>query len=153
MSRWSRVFGASSTPPEPSALLECVRGLGISAIGDFQADTQGWFLVELEPTGLPSIRVERFLAAEEGIRQELNSWAAWVESVEDRAIHGLLMHHIVSTTQLFTCEIPAVSAGPEQIDMVCAGVCQFLARQTGGVYQIDGQGFYSADGKLLVAEP
>ena len=33
-----------------------------------------------------------------------------------------------------------------------ADVCRFLARATDGIYQIDGQGFFAADGTLLVTE-
>ena len=38
------------------------------------------------------------------------------------------------------------------LDRLGAEVCQFLARQTDGVYQADGQGFFAPDGSLLLQE-
>ncbi len=86
----------------------------------------------------------RYLSTEEGIRAELNTWAAWVESTGDGPIQQRLMQHLISTRQIFVLH----DAPPE----LAIPVCQHLARVTEGVYQVDGQGFFDADGRLLVAE-
>jgi hypothetical protein len=38
------------------------------------------------------------------------------------------------------------------VERVCVGLCRFLAGATGGFYQADDEGFYEADGTLLVKE-
>ena len=152
MSRWFRVFGTNDVQPEPARVLEAARGLGGEVSGRFRGDDLGWFRAELaipgEETPLP---LERFLSSEEGIRAELNTWAAWLEETGPGPEAVRLMQHMISTTQVFTLGSldPDADATAEQL---CVGLCQFLARETAGVYQADGQGFFSADGTLLVPE-
>jgi hypothetical protein len=90
--------------------------------------------------------LERYLAEEEGIRAELNSWAAWLETHENAPEHTHLMERMIQTAQLLTLH---GGEGPEQI---CIDLCRFLAGATAGVYQIDERGFFAADGTLLVVE-
>jgi hypothetical protein len=153
MSRWLRVFSTSMHAPTPAVLLACLRELSGEARGDFQGDDQGWFRAEMDlGAGRPSLRLERYLTAEEGIRHELNAWAAWVETFENHPAHDFLMKHLTATTQIFTLELPSEAQDAGVIEELQVEVCRFLARETGGVYQVDGQGFYSADGMLLLAE-
>jgi hypothetical protein len=152
MSQWYRIFGSNDVQPAPAALLEQVHALGVPVTGSFKGDDLGWFRAELvigdDKTPLP---VERYLAGEEGIRAELNTWAAWLEAAGEAPEHHRLMQQMIATTQVFTLgpinpdHEPA--AGP-----VCVALCRFLAGATAGVYQADGQGFYAADGTLLVPE-
>jgi len=151
MERWYRVFGGSGVLPAPGAILEHLAGLGARVRGDFSGVEAGWFRAELAFGGPAPLELERFLADEEGIRAELNSWAAHVESGGDSPDHVRLMERIIGTSQLFTLYQPG---GGEEApaEPLCVGLCRFLAQATGGVYQIDGQGFFAADGALLVAE-
>jgi hypothetical protein len=141
---WFRVFGTNDVQPEPAKLLEHIRERGYEVLGKFSADDEGWFRAELEITGtaVPLI-IERYLAKESGIRGELNTWAAWVESAEHNPNQNGLMQHLISTTQLFTLH------GPVHL---CLELCKFLARVTGGIYQVDEHGLYSPDGTLLLEE-
>ncbi len=54
------------------------------------------------------------------------------------------MQQMISTRQLFTVrgEDPAL----------CRTLCHWLAAQTGGIYQIDGEGYFSAAGDLLARD-
>jgi hypothetical protein len=149
MSQWYRVFGCTSAQPEPAALLEHLNGLGAEVAGHFRGDDEGWFAAELVfARDAPPLQLERYLAKEEGIRGELNAWAAWLET----AGHGPLMQHVATTAQLFTLCRPADGAGAALVEKLCVGVCQFLARATAGVYQVDGAGFFAADGTVLWRE-
>ena len=38
------------------------------------------------------------------------------------------------------------------IEGLCIALCRYLARETAGIYQVDGEGFFTADGKIIVAE-
>jgi hypothetical protein len=150
MPPWYRVFGTSPMHPEPSTLLDGLRARGFEAAGHFRGDDQGWFHADLVPaTGGPAVEVDCYLSSEEGIRNELNSWAAWLEATGDENVHACLMQHLISTTRLFTVHSPE---GRGNADPLCVALCELLAVPTAGVYQIDGRGFFAADGALLVAE-
>jgi len=49
-----------------------------------------------------------------------------------------------------------VAPGPEglepALEALCVGLCRYLAHQTAGIYQIDGNGFFADEGTLLVSE-
>lgn len=61
---------------------------------------------------------------------------------------------MIGTTQLFTLRVPEEedeeADGPAED--LCLAACRFLARETEGVYQVDGQGFFAPDGTLLLQE-
>jgi hypothetical protein len=145
---WCRVFGVSPAEPSPAGLLEHLQGLGLAATGQFAGDGQGWFRAEIQGDGAaPPFILERYLVSEEGIRAELNNWAAWIETTGDGAPQNRLMQHLISTTQLFTLTQPNGAVGA-----LAAAVCRWLARETGGVYQMDEQGFFDAAGGSLLKE-
>ena len=146
MSPWHRVFGTTDTHPEPAAVLAGLSARGLHATGHFRGDERGWFHAELRSPG-GAVEVECYLADEEGIRHELNTWAAWLESAG--AEHPALMQQMIATTRLFTIH-PADDAA--DAEPLCVALCRLLAELTAGVYQSDGHGFFAADGTLRVAE-
>jgi len=153
MTLWYRVFGTSDVEPAPEAVLGHLQGLDAAVRANFSGDEQGWFRAELYlvPAAEP-VHLDRYLAVKEGIRGELNAWAAWLETAEHSPHHRRLMQHMVSTTQLFTLPRPAGAEKDSPVDRLCTGLCRFLAATTAGVYQVDQQGFFTADGTLLVPE-
>ncbi len=151
MSIWYRVFGAAPDEPAPAALLEHLQGLDAGLRGRFTGDDQGWLRAELTSAAGP-VEVERYLVSEEGIRAELNNWAAWVETQEGNPHQDRLMRHLIATQQVFTLPQPGGLAGREAAEALCVAVCRFLARATAGVYQVDLRGFFAADGTLLMPE-
>jgi hypothetical protein len=152
---WFRIFGTNDVEPNPAALLDPFRQLefGDEITAKLSRDDEGWFRAEFAIIGedMPLI-IDRYLAKEEGIRAELNTWAAWLETVEQNPSRDRLMQHLISTTQVFTLHGPSEADSLLPMEYLCLEVCQFLARQTAGVYQVDKQGFYSPDGTLLVEE-
>jgi hypothetical protein len=153
MSVWFRVFGTNEVQPEPAGVIEQVRCSGIQAEGRFYGDDQGWFQAELRSAqDMPFLQLERFLAKEEGIRAQLNTWAAWLETVEHNPNHGWLMQHVIGTSQLFTMAALEGELEFPQVRAIGVALCQYLARETVGVYQVDDQGFFAADGNLLLEE-
>jgi hypothetical protein len=148
---WYRVFGNES-PIQPAALLQHLEQSGLEVTANFRADDQGWFRADFLLAGEEEpIKLERYLAAEEGIRPELNSWAAWLESVPHNPHQARLMQHMIGSQQVFTLFRPPAEQD-EPLRELCLAICQFLARETQGVYQEDGRGFFEADGVLLVHE-
>jgi hypothetical protein len=145
---WYRVFGGNSRLPTPESIREFLVGAGGIVLGDFVADASGWYRADLVVNGV-TLQLERYLADEEGIRAELNGWAAWLETRAAESQHVSLMERAIQTTQLFTLHCQSETAQAERLGV---GLCGFLAHVTEGVYQIDEQGFFDAEGTLLVRE-
>jgi hypothetical protein len=157
MSQYFRIFSRSDVPPAPVALAEELHRLHADATAHFRGDDLGWFEARfvLDPD-TPPVQVERFLTKDDEIRGELNTWAAWLESAGDTPIHHRLMQHVSTSVQLFTVrqsieETDDLATEPSA-EATCLALCQFLARATEGIYQVDHQGFFAAAGTLLVAE-
>jgi hypothetical protein len=146
MTLWYRVFGAGQEEPAPGALLERLNHLAV-VTGRFNADHGGWFRAELVVTGAAPLELERFLSTEEGVRAELNSWAAHLETCGEGSQYILLMERMIQTKQMFTIGDPT-GANSE----LCMALCHYLAETIAGVYQIDGRGFFAADGSLLIED-
>ncbi len=150
---WFRVFGTNDVQPDPAALLEHLKGLGVAVPGHFGGDQHGWFRVDFPyADGSPPLRMERYLVGEDEIRDDLNAWAAWLETQEEHPNVPRLMQHMISTKQVFTLRCPRDAHDEQVVRTLCVGVCQFLARQTAGVYQIDTCGFFAPDGRELLRE-
>ena len=62
------------------------------------------------------------------------------------------MQHLISTDKLFTLGSCPARHRSRLLSPYCVGLCRFLAEETAGVYQVDGQGFFRPDGSLLLAE-
>src|SRR5262249_10907812 len=93
--RWYRVFGGSDVEPAPAALLEHLHGLGLKVACRFYGDDQGWSRAELLLQDGTILELARYLTDEDGIRAELNTWAAWVESVAEGPDVARLMQRLI----------------------------------------------------------
>jgi hypothetical protein len=148
MSTWYRIFGSLDTMPEQAWIESCVASLGVEARISWSADDSGWYAADVV-VGAASMRLERWLAGEEGIRAELNNWAGYLETCEHSPNHEALMEQTIQARQLFTLQ----PSGEQEIEKrLCESMSRYLAGLTGGFYQVDERGFFSADGTLLVAE-
>jgi hypothetical protein len=147
-----RVFAASEAMPQPVDLQRLLGDRGRSASLSVTGDDLGWLAIEFTAgESDATIRIERFLTDEDELRDELDTWAGWVESQPASVIATKLMQQIVSTRQVFTIRvIPPL----EKLDRSSESetVAQWLAVVSKGVYQVDGCGFFGASGDILVAE-
>lgn len=138
-----RVFGANALEPEPAGLLHFLMGFAQDSEGHFQGDDLGWFRLRVV-RGETEMRIERYQTSEEGIRAELNTWAAWVEASGESPEKAELMRRLITTQQVMVLhDFPEELAGR---------VCREMARLTDGVFQVDGRGFFTADGTPLLSE-
>ena len=145
---WFRVFGTREEAPAPAALLEALR-----VEGHFKGDDLGWFGVDFVlASGGDDLHLDRFLAEEDEIRDQLNAWAAWLETQDDSPYSRRLMQLMIGAQQLFTLDCPRDRIEEPPVQEFCQTLCRHLAKETQGVYQIDGRGFFSPDGKMLVLE-
>jgi hypothetical protein len=152
MTQTYRIFGLSNVEPPPGPLLEHLRKGHPALTAHFKGDKQGWMRAELLlAPHAPAIVLERFLVGESEIRSQLNTWVAWLETVEHPRRMSLI-DQVVDTQQLFTLQIPGeLQTRPDSRELAQT-ICKHLAHLTNGVYQIDEFGFFSAEGLLLIPE-
>jgi hypothetical protein len=147
---WYRVFALLGDEVAPAVLLEQLHRAGFAVSGSFRGDDQGWYQVDLAWDG-GAVTVNRYLADEPGIRAELNSWAAWVESQESCLQREQLMHRFISSRQVFTMHLDAVQNRDDSVRL-CRQLCLFLSQRIDGVFHIDEEGLFDSQGNLLIAE-
>jgi hypothetical protein len=144
---WYRVFARSAESVQPAEVLTDLTFQGAPVQGHFQADEHGWYRCELLTVpGIAPIVVECFRASEEGVRPELQSWAAYLETI-DSPISQEFMLAITATAQVFTMQLPDT-----RVADVLEQLCGNLACAADGVYQIDGRGFFWSNGALALGE-
>jgi hypothetical protein len=151
MGLWLRVFGKSPTAPVAEELRRCLTGVAPVTV-TFEGDERGWLRAEVRFGEAAPLLLERFFSDEEGIRAELNNWAAYLETCDYEPNHVPLMERMIQTRQLFTLRRPIDHADEVLVDRLCLALCRFLAAATDGVYQADDAGFFTADGTLLLRE-
>jgi hypothetical protein len=139
---WYRVFAKSDVEPDPEALRAA---LGADTIRREDVD-RGWQRLEFGLHSGESLAVARFFRDEEGIRGELQAWAASLETLQNEPNQQMLMLHLATTQQVFTLQREGAN------DPLALRLCEALAWMTDGVYEIDNLGFFAHDGTLLVAE-
>ena len=147
-----RVFGATDALVSPAILLEHLHAQGFAVVGHFRGDDLGWTGGELQ-LGIGSpVYINRFLTGEDELRDDLNSWAAWLETMDYEPNHAKLMERVIQTKQLITLRKPVDHSDDVALEKLCEGVCRYLAAQLEGFYQIDDVGWFAPDGEILLQE-
>ena len=150
---WYRVFGRDETLVPPSVLAEHLHAAGLPVEPHFRGDDLGWTGGELRLPGLNTpVTLDRYLADEDDIRAELNAHAAELETCDYSPNAAGLVEHVALTRQLVVLRKPVDASDEVALENVLTAACRFLAARTDGVYQIDGEGWFAADGERLVQE-
>ena len=149
---WYRVFCRSEVEVKPADLLARVQQPGRPVTGSFRGDDLGWTAAEFSlGTGSP-VYAERYLTGEDDLREDLNTWAAWLEAQDHEPNHARLMEHVIQSRQLVTIRKPVDHPNESAVEDLCRGLCNALAEAADGVYQVEGDGWYSAAGDRLLTE-
>lgn len=149
---WYRVFGSSELEPPPVGLAEHLLAAGLAVEPHFKGDDLGWTTGELRlPVGSP-VYLARYLTTEDDLRDDLNAHAAELETMDYSPNSAPLMERVIQSKQLITLRKPVDAADEVLLEKVLEAAVQFLAFATEGVYQIDGRGWFTATGELLVQE-
>jgi hypothetical protein len=150
---WYRVFGRGSEEPAPVALAAHLHAAGLAVEPHFKGDDLGWTSGELGLPGLNTpVRADRYLAAHDEIRDDLNSYAALLETCDYSPNSGPLMERVIQTQQLIVLRKPLDAMNEVTLEELLVATCRFIAAATDGVYQIDGQGWFNAAGEMLLQE-
>ena len=149
---WYRIFCRSDAELPPVRLLAQLQQPGRPVTGDFRGDNLGWTAAEFTVGGGTPVRVERYLSKEDELRDDLNTWAGWLETQDHEPNHTRLMEHVFQAKQLVTVRKPVDHSNESAVEDLCRSLCLKLARAADGVFQVEGDGWYSADGQLLLKE-
>ena len=149
---WYRIFGRNDSPLLPAALLEHLHNLGLAVEAHFRGDDLGWTAADLRLRPGSPVHVERYLTEADNLRDDLNNWAAILETCDYSPNHITLMERVIQSAQMITLRKPIDHANEIGVDRMCLEVCRFLAAKCDGIYQIDADGWYDADGEMLLKE-
>ena len=150
---WQRVFCPTTNEIAPARLAEALRASGYEIVPHFKGDEFGWTTGELILGDVSSpIGLARFLTKEDKLRDDLNSYAAELETATHSPHATGLMERVIRTAQLITVRKPVGHPNDAHLDRACEFLVKFLAQESQGFYQIDRQGWFEATGELLVEE-
>lgn len=152
MSLWYRVFARSESAADHVALAELAQNIHPGTTCHFGADGAGWFSCEVRLPDGAVLNLDRYLVAEEGVRRDLNTWAAWVETCDYSDRVDELMERIIQSQQFFTLRRPLAAANDLAIEKLATGICRHLATALDGIWQADGDGLYDASGEKILQE-
>jgi len=151
---WLRVFAPSEATIPPVELLEALATAGVTVEARFRGDDLGWTGAQLILPGTEqaAVTLDRYLTHVDDIRDDLNTWAAFLETQDYSPNHRPLMQLVIQTQQMLTLRKPIDHADEVALDRLCETIVRFYATRLDGIYQIDAQGFFTADGTLLLQE-
>jgi hypothetical protein len=149
---WYRVFCRSTDAPEPRGLMARLVSTTRPVGGEFHPDDRGWASAAFRFGAGTPVYVERFRVADDDLRNDLNTWAAYLETLDYSPNHTRLMEHVIQTQQLFTIRKPLDHPNESAVDDLCRGLCFGLAEAGDGIFQIEDEAWYAADGTLLLQE-
>ncbi len=149
---WVRLFCGVSTTLRPAQLAERLHMFDDKAQLHFVGDDLGWTAAEIRfPVGSP-ILIDRYLTDADDLRADLNTWAAYLETLTYSPNSGPLMERVIQTQEMITFRKPLDHPNEITIENIVNGLVQSLAQNAHGIYQADGAGWYNAGGELLVQE-
>jgi hypothetical protein len=149
---WYRVFCRSAAEVKPDDLLAHVQRPGRAVTANFRGDDLGWTAAEFTVGPGSPVYAERYLTGEDDLRDDLNTWAAWLETQDHEPNHRRLMEHVVQSKQLVTVRKPVDHPNESAVEDLCRALCQAVAGAADGVYQVEGDGWFTADGERLLTE-
>ena len=148
---WYRVFCRSNDLQPPPEIIARLRREGLAVEGSFNPNDRGWTTAELRLGAGTPVFVERYRTADDDLRNDLNTWAAVLETMDYSTNNVRLMEHVIQAQQMFTVRKPVSHANESGIEDLCRTLCMELAAAD-GVFQIEDDGWYSADAVLLLKE-
>ncbi|MBY0514683.1 MAG: hypothetical protein K2P78_12310, partial [Gemmataceae bacterium] len=145
---WYRVFGLSDVEVPPAAVAAHLHAAGLPVEPHFRGDDLGWTAGELRLPGKGTpVILNRYLAAADDLRDDLNVFAAVLETQDYSPNHGRLMGHVIRTRQLIAMRKPLDAADEVTLEKVLDATCRFLAAGTDGLIYVDGRGWFTPAGE------
>ena len=149
---WYRIFCRDEVEVKPAEMLSLLGELASRVTPHFKGDDLGWTAAELfVEVGTP-IFAERYLTKEDNLREDLNTWAAWLETQEISPHYVMLMERVIQTKQMITLRKPIDHPNEDLMDEICTALSKAICQRADGIYQAENIGWYSATGEELLKE-
>ena len=148
MAGWFRVFLLQEDGPKPSGIMECLQSLIPEVKGKFRTDEDGWFQLIIDHSSIGELIIDHFLTSEKGVRSEINTWAAWLESKQQFD----LMERIIQVKQILSFEVTPEMDDNVSDSLVYKRLALALAALAQGFVHMDGVGFLEPDGTILIED-
>ena len=148
MAGWFRVFLLQEDGPKPYGIMECLQSLIPEVKGKFRTDEDGWFQLILDHPSIGELTIDHFLTSEKGVRSEINTWAAWLESKQQFD----LMERIIQVKQILSFEVTPEMDDNVSDALVYKRLALALAALAEGFVHMDGVGFLEPDGTVLIED-
>ena len=123
-------------------------GLADDEAGAVNDDRVGRALEALFDADRASLLTELIL----GVVREFGVDTAELETMTYSPNAAGLMERVIQTQQMVTLRKPFDHADEVELEAVCELLMRSLAAASDGLYQIDGRGWFTASGELLVQE-
>jgi hypothetical protein len=149
---WYRVFCRTEAVPSPAELLAALQAAGLDVRGHFRGDDLGWTAADIALGSSTPVQVERYLTEADDLRDDLNSWAAYLETLDYSPNNGRLMEHVFQSRQMATIRRPLDHPNEIESERACLTIARQLASRGDGIYQVEGDGWYDGSGELLLKE-
>jgi hypothetical protein len=128
--------------------MECLQSLIPEVKGKFRTDEDGWFQLILDHPSIGELTIDHFLTSEKGVRAEINTWAAWLESKQ----RFDLMERIIQVKQILSFEVTPEMDDNVSDSLVYKRLALALAALAEGFVHMDGVGFLEPDGTVLIED-
>ena len=147
-----RVFAPTELNVPPGRLAGAMHAAGFRAEPHFKGDDLGWTGGKLVLAGGAPVQLDRYLTDADDLRDDLNAFAAELETMSFSPEHVLLMELVIQTKQLIALRQPIDHADEAHLEKLCTWLARYFATELGGIYQVDGKGYFAADGTLRLQE-
>jgi hypothetical protein len=149
---WCRIFCRNADEAPPSVILNHLSTHGIEATGHFKGDDLGWTQANISFGPGSPIMLQRYLEPTDNLRDDLNSWAAYIETLTYSPNYTILMERVIQTKQMLTIRKPIDHPNEIAMKGACDALCTFFSQRGDGIYMVDHDGWYDASGELLIQE-
>jgi hypothetical protein len=150
---WYSVYGATGDVPSPSAMSDCLRPQIDGLVHDFKPDDEQWRSGHFRLSGSaePSIIVQRKLCRDEGFLGDLEQAEDCLREVLLEPNGDIVTSHICRAQQIIHL-VPCrgTNLDPNTMATMCEQLCGILARTSGGLIQVQQEGFFDSRGESLL---
>jgi hypothetical protein len=150
---WYSVYGATGDVPSPRAMSDCLRPQVDGLVHDFEPDDEQWRSGQFRLSGsvAPAIIVQRKRCLDEGFLGDLEQAEDCLREMLLEPNGDIVTSHICRAQQIIHL-VPCrgTNLDPNTMATMCEQLCGILARTSGGLIQVQQEGFFDSRGESLL---
>jgi hypothetical protein len=150
---WYSVFGATDDVPSPRAMADCLRPQIDGLAHEFEPDDERWRSGHFRLSGSvdPVIIVERKESRDEGFQSDVEQVEDYLREILHEPNGDIVASHLCRAQQIIHL-VPGrgTNLDPNTMATMCEQLCGILARTSGGLIQVQQEGFFDSRGESLL---